>query len=85
MPAYIAVITHANDSYHVHFPDFAGLTTAGTSMTEARTKATELLTLHIEELRAAGKKLPAPMKLEVIMADPSNQSGVAVMIEGREA
>jgi predicted RNase H-like HicB family nuclease len=51
-------------------------------MTEARTKAAETLALHLEELRADGKKLPVPMKLETIMADPANQSGVAVMIEG---
>jgi hypothetical protein len=45
-------------------------------------KAAETLALHLEELRADGKKLAVPSTLEQIMADPSNQSGVAVMIEG---
>jgi hypothetical protein len=44
-------------------------------------KATELLSLHIENLRAAGQRLLPPATLEMVMAHPEFQDGVAVMIE----
>jgi predicted RNase H-like HicB family nuclease len=78
MPSYIAII---DKDYAVRFPDFPGLLATAPSMAAARSQAAELLTIHLEELRADGKRLPVPSALETIMADPNNQDGVAVMVE----
>jgi hypothetical protein len=50
MPGYIAVITHTDNSYHVHFPDFPSLTTTASSMATARTWAAG----YLRRGRAAG-------------------------------
>jgi predicted RNase H-like HicB family nuclease len=49
MSGYIAIVHKDADSdYGVSFPDFASLTATAPSMAAARTKATELLSLHLE-------------------------------------
>jgi predicted RNase H-like HicB family nuclease len=78
MLSYIAVI---DKNYTISYPDFPSLTATGLSMSDARTKAAEVLADHIDQLLADGGKLPQPSRLEVVVADPAYQSGVAVMIE----
>jgi predicted RNase H-like HicB family nuclease len=77
--SYIALIHQNAGTCSVRFPDFPTFTATAPSMSEARTRAAEVLADHIEELR--GQRLPAPSKLEMVMADPRNQDGVAFMIE----
>jgi predicted RNase H-like HicB family nuclease len=79
--SYIAII---DKNYNISFPDFPGVITAGTSMSDARSKAAEVLADHLDQLRAAGQRLPAPSRLDVVMADPDCQDGLAVMVEGQE-
>lgn len=70
----------ANSDYGVSFPDLPGVATAGTTLDDARSMATEALALHLEGLAADGEAVPEPSSLEDIMRDEANRDGVAVLI-----
>jgi len=81
MTQYIGLIHKEADSHFgVSFPDFPGVVTAGTTLDDARAMAEEALAFHIEGLVEDGEAIPEPSKLEDIMADPDNRSGVAILI-----
>ncbi len=86
MKHYIALIhKEPGSDYGVSFPDFPGCVTAGEDLDEARAMAAEALDLHIEGMREAGDVIPEPSRLEAIMADPANRSGVAALIPSTPA
>jgi predicted RNase H-like HicB family nuclease len=81
MRNYIALIHKEADSdYGVSFPDLPGLISVGSSLDEARVMASEALAFHLEGLAQEGQALPEPSSLEVVMSDPANRDGVAVLI-----
>ncbi len=81
MRNYIALIHKDADSdYGVSFPDFPGCISAGATLDEARTMASEALSLHIEGMAADGDAVPEPSDLETIMRDAVNRDAVAVMV-----
>jgi predicted RNase H-like HicB family nuclease len=46
--------------YSVYCPDLAGCFSNGGSVAEAKKNMTEAIGLHLESLRALGKKIPKP-------------------------
>ena len=71
MANYIAVVHKEDKSdFGVSFPDFPGCVTAGRDIDEAKDMAHDALALHIQGLLEDGEGLPAPSRLEEIMADP---------------
>lgn len=81
MAQYIALIHKDADSdYGVSFPDLPGCITAGESLDEARAFAEEALALHLEGLTQDGEAIPEPRSLDVVMSDPVNREGVAILV-----
>ena len=42
--------------------------------------AAEALALHLEGMAEDGDAIPEPSSLEVVMADPANRDGVAILV-----
>ena len=86
MRHYIALIHKDADSdYGVSFPDLPGVISAGSTLDEARSMATEALAFHLEGLAEDGEAVPEPSSLEEIMSIAENKAGVAVLIEAPTA
>lgn len=86
MRHFIALIHKDADSdFGVSFPDLPGVISAGTTLDEARTMATEALAFHLEGLAEDGEAVPEPSSLEEIMANRENKDGVAVLIQAPAA
>jgi predicted RNase H-like HicB family nuclease len=82
MTAYVAILRkQPGTDYAVDFPDFPGCITAGKTLDEARQMAVEALTFHIEGMIEDGGPVPAPSRLDEVMADPDHRDGVAVLID----
>ena len=82
MTAYIGLLRKDIDSdFGVEFPDFPGCITAGRTLEEARRMAAEALALHLAGMMADGEAIPDPSVLDDIMADPTNQEAVAVLVD----
>ena len=82
MTAYVALLRKQPDSdFGVDFPDFPGCVTAGETLEDARRMAAEALQLHIAGMIEDGDAIPAPSRLDEIMADPDHRDGVAVLID----
>ena len=78
---YIAIIHKDPDSdFGVSFPDFPGCITAGRTIEEAKSMASEALHGHIEEMRAAGEAVPEPASFEAVMSDPDFSDGVEFIV-----
>jgi len=81
MKNYIAILhKEANTDFGVSFPDFPGCVTAGQTVDEAKDFAQEALALHINGMAEDGDQLPAPSKLEDIMADAAYADAVAYLV-----
>ena len=86
MRNYIGLIhKDAESDYGVSFPDFPGAVTAGSTLDEAREMAEEALAFHVEGLIEDGETLPQPSSLEVVMANPENKDGVAILVSLKAA
>ena len=80
MTAYLALLRKQPDSdYGVDFPDFPGCVTAGTTLEDARRMAAEAIRFHVEGMIEDGEPIPAPSRLDEIMADPNHRDAVAVL------
>ena len=62
------------------FPDFPGCITAGQNVDEAKNLAQKALALHTKGMFEDGGQLPAPSKLEDIMADADYADAVAYLV-----
>jgi len=81
MANYIAIVhKDATSDFGISFPDFPGCVTAGNSIDEAKDMAHDALSLHIKGLLEDGESIPAPSKLEDIMADPDYSDAVAILV-----
>ena len=81
MSNYIGLIhKQAESDYGVSFPDFPGVVTAGETLDEARTMAEEALAFHVDGMIEDGDAIPEPSSLELIMAEPENRDGVAILV-----
>ena len=81
MANYIALIHKDSDSdFGVSFPDFPGCVTAGNTIDEAKDRAQEALSGHIETMIEFGEKVPAPSDLENIIASSDSSDVVAFFI-----
>jgi predicted RNase H-like HicB family nuclease len=79
---YIALIHKDSKSdYGVHFPDFPGCVTGGSTLDEAKDMAFEALSEHMALMRDLGEKIPTPSSLEEIMQEAENRNAVAFMLE----
>ena len=86
MSQYIGLIhKEARSDYGVSFPDFPGVVTAGKDLDDARAMAEEALALHVDGLIEDGEALPEPSSLEVVMSDPQNKDGVAILVAVKTA
>lgn len=84
MRNYIGLIHRTAESdFGVRFPDFPGLTTAGSNLDDARSAAEDALALRIACLTEAGQVIPEPSTLEDVMAVPTNRDGIAVLVSAR--
>lgn len=83
MANYIAIVHKDPESdFGVSFPDFPGCITAGSNIDEAKDMAQDALALHIQGMLEDGERLPAPSKLEEIMADPDFADAAAFLVVG---
>jgi predicted RNase H-like HicB family nuclease len=65
MGNYIGLMHKNTDSdFGVSFLDFPGVVTAGTTLDDARAKAEEALTFHIEGMMEDGEAIPEASALE---------------------
>ena len=81
MANYIAIVhKEAKTDFGVSFPDFPGCVTAGQTVDEAKDLAQEALALHIKGMIEDGEQLPAPSKLEDIMADTDYADAIAYLV-----
>jgi len=81
MANYIAIVhKEAKSDFGVSFPDFPGCITAGRNIDEAKDMAQDALALHIQGMLEDGEQLPAPSRLEDIMADPDFTDATAYLI-----
>ena len=81
---YAAIIHKDHDSdFGVSFPDFPGCITAGRTLNEAKDRALEALTGHIEVMRETGEAVPDPSSLDEVMR-PQFRDGVAFLISIKE-
>ena len=81
MANYIGVVhKDAKSDFGVSFPDFPGCITAGSSIDEAKDMAHDALSLHLKGMLEDGEDIPAPSKLEDIMADPDYSDAVAILL-----
>ncbi|HYE52017.1 MAG TPA: type II toxin-antitoxin system HicB family antitoxin [Azospirillaceae bacterium] len=82
MPTYIAILSKDPDTdYGVHFPDFPGCVTAGSTLEEVKAMAAEVLPFHIEGMLEDGEAIPAPSSLEQVLADPDNRVGLPILVQ----
>lgn len=81
MANYIAVVHRdPKGDFGVSFPDFPGCITAGATIDEAKDRAHDALSLHIESLLDDGLDVAAPSKLEDIIDRPDYGDAVAVLV-----
>lgn len=81
MANYIAIVHKDPQSdFGVSFPDFPGCITAGKNIDDAKDMAREALNLHIRGMIEDGDQLPAPLKLEEIMADSDFADAAAYLV-----
>ena len=83
MANYIAIVhKDPKSDFGVSFPDFPGCITAGGNIDEAKDMAQDALVLHIQGMLEDGEQLPAPSRLEEIMADPDFADAAAFLVVG---
>ena len=81
MANYIAIVHKvANSDFGVSFPDFPGCITAGKDIDEAKDMAQDALALHMQGMIEDGESLPAPSRLEDIMADHDHADAIAYLV-----
>ena len=81
MATYTALLHKDKTSdFGVSFPDLPGCITAGRTLEEARRMAVEALALHAEGLLEDGDTVPAPSRLDDVMADPENHA-IAFLVD----
>jgi predicted RNase H-like HicB family nuclease len=81
MRYYIALIHKDPDSdFGVSFPDFPGCISAGSTLDEAVAMGREALEGHAGLMADDGEAILEPSSMDVVMADPDNRNGVAVLI-----
>ncbi len=81
MANYIAVVhKDPKSDFGVSFPDFPGCITAGSTIDEAKDMAYDVLSLHIKGMLEDSESIPAPSKLEDIIADPDYSDAVAILV-----
>jgi predicted RNase H-like HicB family nuclease len=81
MASYIAVVHKgAKTDFGVSFPDFPGCITAGQTVDQAKDMAQEALALHVKGMVEDGEQLPAPSRLEDIMADADCADAAAYLV-----
>lgn len=73
---YVAILSQpSRANYRVDFPDFPDCTSGGLSRDDAMERAVEALTSHIESMRQAGRRLPMPTSVDVILDNPEHEDG----------
>jgi len=78
MISYLVTVHKDNHSdYGVQFYDFPGCISAGETIEEAKTMATEALKGHIAFMLVEGDEIPLPSTLETILTDPDHQDAIA--------
>ena len=81
MANYIAIVhKEPKTDFGISFPDFPGCITAGQTVDEAKDLAQEALALHVKGMIEDGDEMPAPSKLEDIMADADYADAVAYLV-----
>jgi predicted RNase H-like HicB family nuclease len=83
MRPFIALIHKDRDSdFGVSFPDLPGCVTAGATLDEARSMASEALALHLDGMAEDGVAIPEPSDLEDIMLEREHRDAVAILVDG---
>ncbi len=81
MAVYIAFLRKDPSSdFGVDFPDFPGCVTAGATIEEAVSMATEALEGHIAVMVDEGLDVPEPSLLEPVLADPDNKGALPFLV-----
>lgn len=79
--AYVALLRKEADSdFGVEFPDFPGCITAGVTLEDARSMATEALQFHTEGMMEDGDPIPEPSGLKNVLTEPRYFDATAVFI-----
>lgn len=75
MKQYVAVVEKDRDSaFGIWFPDVEGCFSAGDSLDEAAVNAIAALRQHAEALESAGRPVPEPRSMEVVLRDKDVRS-----------
>ena len=78
---YIAYLhKEPSSDFGVSFPDFPGCISAGSTLEEARTMASEALSLHVKGMIKDGEPIPKPSTLDSLAGDRAMRGAVAVLI-----
>lgn len=81
MRNYIGLIhKDAGSDYGISFPDFPGVISAGSDLDDIRRMAAEALAFHLDGLVEDGIPIGEPSSLDVVMADPDNRTGAAILV-----
>lgn len=82
MPTYVALLSKDADSdYGVHFPDFPGCFTSGSSLDEIRAMVEEVLPFHIEGIAEDGQSLARATSVQVVMAHPDHATCFPFLVQ----
>ena len=83
---YIAMIEKDSKSdFGVIFPDFPGCVSAGKTMEEAISNASEALDLHIEGMLEDGEALPQPSDISDIVSNSEYKDMAAIFVDAERA
>lgn len=78
--AYPAIIERADHGYSVFFPDLAGLTSAGRTVTEASVAAEQALAAHLMLSAEHGDRIPPPSTMETVMRDSEGTEVARILV-----
>lgn len=85
MPAYVAVLRqNATGDYGVSFPDLPGCATGGSSLSEARTRASEVLSRHLEKMAEDGDAPTIPTSLERVAGALDDADAIPFLVKARD-
>ena len=81
MRYYIGII-HKDEGgdFGISFPDFPGCVSAGSDLAELGAMGVEALAGHMALMADEGMAAPEPTSMDVIMQDPDNRDGTAVLV-----
>ena len=81
MRRYVGIVRKESPSaFSIEFPDLPGCVTVGSTMSNARRRAAEVLTSHLATMDAAGQPVPVARNLGSIRDDPEWRGATTLIL-----